>query len=106
MNLTDEQRNFWKLASMDAKQLRERTDALPDSKYKDNFTQALELAMIWLQKAVITENSLRPTPSFDEPPQESEHGRPERPEPEAFREQARLEAGCDSSDFDWRRESP
>jgi hypothetical protein len=100
MNITAEQRNFWKLASMDAHQLRERADALPDSKYKSNFAAALELAMMWLQKAVIIapfgESEIQ-----DKPPQESEHGRPERPEPEA-----RLEAGCDSSDFDWRRESP
>jgi hypothetical protein len=101
MNITAEQRNFWKLASMDARQLRERADALPDSKYKSNFAAALELAMMWLQKAVIIapfgESEIQ-----DKPPQESEHGR----ESEAFREQARLEAGCDSSDFDWRRESP
>jgi len=76
---TDQQDRLWKLATIDAEQLLSRASALSASRYKSSFEASLELAMMWLRKAVAAQNS-----HFDDNPQESEHGR--HPE-------ARLEAG-------------
>jgi len=55
---TDDQERLWKLASLDAEQLSSRAESLPDSRYKSSFLTSLELAMMWLGKAVATTGSM------------------------------------------------
>lgn len=55
--VTEEQEKLWKLAASDADNLVNRASLLADSRYKSSFITSLELAMMWLRKAVATHSS-------------------------------------------------